>query len=72
MLGLPQALQEAGLAARMLLQVHDELVFECLEEELPATSKVAQRVMQEALKLKVPLKTDAKAGRNWAEMTAVD
>jgi len=72
MLGLPEALQEAGLAARMLLQVHDELVFECLEEELPATSKVAQRVMQEALKLKVPLKTDAKAGRNWAEMTAVD
>ncbi|HJX40799.1 MAG TPA: DNA polymerase I, partial [Anaerolineales bacterium] len=72
MLGLPQALQAAGLAARMLLQVHDELVFECLEEELPATSKVAQRVMQEALKLKVPLKTDAKAGRNWAEMTAVD
>jgi len=72
MLGLPQALQEAGLAARMLLQVHDELVFECLEQELPATSMVAQRVMQEALKLKVPLKTDAKAGRNWAEMTAVD
>ena len=72
MLGLPQALQSAGLSARMLLQVHDELVFECLEEELPATSKVAQRVMQEALKLKVPLKTDAKAGRNWAEMTAVD
>jgi len=72
MLGLPQALQEAGLAARMLLQVHDELVFECLEEELPATSKVARRVMQEAFKLKVPLKTDAKAGRNWAEMTAVD
>ncbi|HEX9676346.1 MAG TPA: DNA polymerase I [Anaerolineales bacterium] len=72
MLDLPQALQEAGLAARMLLQVHDELVFECLEQELPATSKVAQRVMQEALQLKVPLKTDAKAGRNWAEMTAVD
>ena len=72
MLGLPQALQEAGLSARMLLQVHDELVFECLEQELPATSRVAQRVMQEALKLKVPLKTDAKAGRNWAEMTAVD
>ena len=72
MLGLPQALQSAGLSARMLLQVHDELVFECLEQELPATSRVAQRVMQEALKLKVPLKTDAKAGRNWAEMTAVD
>jgi DNA polymerase-1 len=72
MLGLPQALQEAGLAARMLLQVHDELVFECQKDELQATSRVAQRVMQEALKLKVPLKTDAKAGRNWAEMTAVD
>jgi DNA polymerase-1 len=55
----------------MLLQVHDELVFECPKKELAETSRVAQQVMQGALKLKVPLKTDAKAGRNWAEMSAV-
>jgi DNA polymerase-1 len=72
MLRLPEALVEAGLSSHMLLQVHDELVFECPQAELAATSRVAQRVMQGALKLKVPLKTDAKAGRNWAEMTAVD
>ena len=72
MLRLPQALEKAGLSGQMLLQVHDELVFECPKKELAETSRVAQQVMQSALKLKVPLKTDAKAGRNWAEMSAVD
>jgi DNA polymerase-1 len=72
MLHLPGALAKAGLAGRMLLQVHDELVLECPEDELGPTSKVVQRVMREAYKLKVPLKTDAKYGANWEMMAPVD
>jgi DNA polymerase-1 len=68
MLRLPNRLQEQGLTARMLLQVHDELVFECPTQELELTSALVQEVMQAAYDLRVPLKTDAKAGQNWADM----
>ncbi|MFN2273442.1 MAG: DNA polymerase I [Anaerolineales bacterium] len=71
MLDLPPALAEAGLAGRMLLQVHDELVLECPMEQLDATARIVQEQMQQAYRLAVPLKTDAKAGLNWAEMEPV-
>jgi DNA polymerase-1 len=72
MIQLPAALTKAGLAAKMLLQVHDELVFEVPEKELKKTQKAVQEVMQGAYDLKVPLKTDAKAGPNWASMSPLD
>ncbi len=72
MLRLPDALQQAGLHARMLLQVHDELVLECPEAELPATAGRVRQVMQDAFQLRVPLKTEAKAGPNWSDMAPVD
>jgi DNA polymerase-1 len=69
MIRMQPALAEAGLSARMLLQVHDELVFEAPEEEIDKTMEIAQSVMAKApepvLKLKVPLKVDARAGDNW-------
>ena len=69
MIRMVPALAAAGLNARMLLQVHDELVFEAPEEEVDKTMEVAQEVMEKApepvLKLKVPLKVDARAGDNW-------
>jgi DNA polymerase-1 len=69
MIRMVPALLEAGLSARMLLQVHDELVFEAPEEEVDKTMEVAQAVMEQApepvLKLRVPLKVDARAGDNW-------
>lgn len=68
MLELPAKLETAGLRAAMLLQVHDELVFECPEEELRETAEMVEKVMQEAYKLDVPLKTDTKVGENWADM----
>ncbi len=71
MIRLPAALEQAGLAARMLLQVHDELVLECPKSELGPTASLVQQVMQQAITLRVPLKTDAKAGSNWADMTPV-
>ena len=71
MLRLPEQLRDEGLSARMLLQVHDELVFECKQAELQATAKLVQQIMQDAYQLRAPLKTDAKAGENWADMKAI-
>jgi DNA polymerase-1 len=71
MICLPEALGAAGLHARMLLQVHDELVFEVPEEQLGPTVQLVQQVMQSPMSLRVPLKTDAKVGVNWAEMQPV-
>ena len=69
MIRMGPALAEAGLSARMLMQVHDELVFEAPEEEVDKTMEVARGVMEQApepaLKLRVPLKVDARAGDNW-------
>jgi DNA polymerase-1 len=71
MLRLPQALDQAGLSAKMLLQVHDELVFECPANELEDTVRCVKQVMRAAYELRVPLKTDAKAGPNWAKMRII-
>jgi DNA polymerase-1 len=71
MLAIPGALKKAGLSARMLLQVHDELVFECLESEVEATSDLVRGTMESAYELEVPLSTEAKAGANWYEMSPV-
>ena len=72
MLRVPPALVAAGLRGRMLLQVHDELVLECPEEELHATAQLVQEVMEAAYKLSIPLMTDARFGTNWGEMHPVD
>ncbi|MEE8566964.1 MAG: DNA polymerase I, partial [Anaerolineales bacterium] len=72
MLKLPPALIQADLDARMLMQVHDELVFECPSEELRPTARLVQQVMGDAYKLCIPLKTDAKAGANWADMQPLE
>jgi DNA polymerase-1 len=65
------ALAEKKLAAQMLLQVHDELIFEVPDEEVAATLPVVQHVMQDApfpaVLLSVPLHVDARAARNWDE-----
>ena len=70
MIRLPSALAEAGLQARMLLQVHDELVFEVPQAEIGQTVAVVKSVMESAASLQVPLKTDAKVGRSWTDMQA--
>ena len=62
---LPQALTDEGLSAKMLLQVHDELVFESPIAEVDDTIRVAKRVMEGAAKLDVPLTVEAGTGDNW-------
>ncbi len=67
MVKLPGALAAAGLSARLLLQVHDELLFEAPEAEAEATAKLAQEVMQGAALLSVPLVVETGIGQNWGE-----
>ena len=61
------ALAGAGLEARMLLQVHDELVFEVPEGELNETARLVRRVMEGAAQLSLPLVCEPAAAANWAE-----
>jgi len=65
---LPDAIRKKDLKARMLLQVHDELIFEVPKEELSASRVLVQRVMENAYTLDIPLSTEAKAGKSWGEM----
>ena len=71
MIRVPPALERAGLKARMLLQVHDELLFEVPTKEVEETSAVVREVMEKAcapaVTLSVPLVADAGTGANWAE-----
>ncbi len=71
MLRVPGALKQAGVSAKMLLQVHDELVLECPIEELEPTANLVSRVMQAAYPLKIPLQTDARSGPNWNDMSPI-
>ncbi len=59
------------LHTRMILQVHDELLFELPESELIETARLVEECMSSAYALRVPLKVDVKAGRNWLEMVPV-
>ncbi|HEV8390185.1 MAG TPA: DNA polymerase I [Dongiaceae bacterium] len=71
MIRIPPALKERGLKAKMLLQVHDELVFEVPDAEIEETSAVTRAIMEKAhepaRKLSVPLTCEAGVGMNWAE-----
>ncbi len=65
MVRLPAALAGAGLAARMILQVHDELLFEAPDAQATETALVARSVMQEAAALSVPLIVETGIGKHW-------
>ena len=67
MIRLPDALRAAGLTADMLLQVHDELVFEVPDGELKTAKTVIKKIMEGAAHLSVPLTVDVGNGHNWAE-----
>ena len=71
MIRMPEALEKAKLPARMLLQVHDELIFEVPEKQADKTIKVVRDVMEgaaaPAVNLSVPLVVDANAALSWAE-----
>ncbi len=67
MVEVQQALADAGLRARMLLQVHDELVFEAPPAELELLTQLVRKHMEGVFALAVPLVVDVGSGRNWRE-----
>ena len=67
MLRVDKALEAAGLEARLVLQVHDELIVECPESEAETVAALVTREMEHAAALAVPLTAEAKTGRSWYE-----
>ena len=68
MVRMHEAMRARGLRARMLLQVHDELLFEAPPEEVDVLEPLARDVMERALPLSVPIVVDVKAGTDWAQV----
>ncbi len=64
---LPKALKESGFSTRLVLQVHDELLFEAPDEEAEKAAKLAQEVMQNAATLSVPLVVETGIAKNWGK-----
>ncbi|HEX5322587.1 MAG TPA: DNA polymerase I [Capsulimonadaceae bacterium] len=72
MIRIDQALKERSLKAKMVLQVHDELLFECPPDEVPALAALVRDCMENACPLSVHLKVEVRQGQNWSEMVSVE
>jgi len=72
MIKVDEALRASKLGARLILQVHDELVLEVPVDELDFTVKLVRQVMEGAYKLDIPLLTEARSGINWGSMQVID
>ncbi len=70
MLTIDRKLAEGGYAARLILQVHDELLFEVPEDEIEPVKAIVRKEMEEVYPLSVPLKVNLAQGKNWAEAKA--
>ena len=67
MIDIDKALSEGGFKTKMLLQVHDELLFEVPEEEIEPIKALIKEKMESAMKTKVPLIVEVGVGNNWLE-----
>jgi DNA polymerase-1 len=72
MIRVASALKAAGLKGNILLQVHDELVLECPQDEIVETIRITRLMMENAYNLAIPLKTEARFGHNWGILTVVE
>jgi len=68
MINLYREMDQRQLKSKLLLQVHDELIFEVPQDELETMRQLVPQVMSTALELSIPLKVDIKTGNNWGEM----
>jgi len=69
MVAIRRRMRDAGMRSQMVLQVHDELVFDVLPDELDALAPVIKGEMRDAVELRVPVGVDVKVGKNWDQMT---
>ncbi|OGP32604.1 MAG: hypothetical protein A2X93_08100 [Deltaproteobacteria bacterium GWC2_56_8] len=65
MVTIDRRLREEGRASRMILQIHDELIFEVIDEEFEAVDALVREEMEGVIELKVPVKVNVKSGINW-------
>jgi DNA polymerase-1 len=72
MVRVERALRESGLDAQMLLQIHDELIFEIAADQRDAIAALVKREMENALELAVPVEVDLKAGRTWYDVEPLE
>ena len=68
MVDINRVFEKENIKSKMILQVHDELVFDCLESELSKVELIVKQVMEETYKLDVPLKVDIESGKNWYQV----
>ncbi len=68
MINVYNEMKKRNLRSKMLLQIHDELLFEVPQEEIEEIKSLVTEIMPKAIKLCVPLKIDIKLGKNWGEM----
>ena len=67
MIGVAARLKEQGLRSKMVLQIHDELLFDAVPEEVPALKALVTEVMEHVMELSVPLTVECSSGINWLE-----
>jgi DNA polymerase-1 len=67
MIRISSAFEQAGMRSKMILQVHDELVFEVPEAERPDAAALVKREMEGVAELRVPLLVTVGAGKNWVD-----
>jgi DNA polymerase-1 len=67
MINIQESFKENNLKTKMLLQIHDELLFEVPEKEADKVAKIVKDCMEEAVKLNIPLKVSIGKGENWLE-----
>lgn len=65
MVDLYASFQSSNFKSKMVLQVHDELIFDCLKDELDQIARLVKRIMEHTVELKVPLTVDMKTGEDW-------
>jgi len=67
MVEIDKEFKKQNIKSKMILQVHDELVFDCLKEELDRVIEIADNIMENCYKISVPLKVDFEYGNDWYE-----
>ena len=72
MLDVDRNLRESGMNATMLLQIHDELLFEAPKSKIPALAKLVRETMTNALPFRVPILVDVATGPNWLDVATID
>jgi len=67
MIHIDNMMKEQQVASKMILQVHDELIFDVVLEEVELMRQIVTKGMEEAMQLKVPLTVEVHTGKNWLE-----